>query len=463
MATRALAIAFLFGALAPLVAGCVAGAEGAEGASVDDVTAGPKLPFDEYTLLFTNPVCRPYPYGAGQRVVSNGGEPLAQKPVNVYCSSSDRDRSAWRESSPQRKLVEWIRDPETKEIFFTYLSFSNGTVAEELCKAIRRRSVKVTFVLDRKPDNDLTRARELLACEPGNGDPEARPRLELRGHDGEGDDAVGYAHNKLFIVNPRSDNPRFVFSSGNLSSGVVLHHENWHFVRVPAATHFARAHLCLMEGMLDHYRGKREFTDFVRGCREASGLREESDLRSFFVPGDGGRAGATIARGIREASFVGIAAHRFSFGLIKGELMKRFDAHEPFAARLVVDDDVWWAGKGEVVGPNTPEEYRQMVAPLAERGVDVRYMETNPGVESTPAKPLLHHNKFIVFRGPSGDAAFAGAGNFTGAAFYDNFENFYWITIPAVVEALRAQHEHLFELATPEERLPRENVQPPLP
>lgn len=446
-------------ALAGLSAGALAcsGTSSADGTGDGDEVAtgdvqefgtGPKLAFDEYSVLFTNPVCKRYEYPATTEVVSNRGDRLLAKPDNAFCASGDALASAARDSSPQKKLVDWIRDPDTKEIFFAYLSFSNKVVAGELCTAIRERSVKVTMVLDR--ETDLDTANQVLACQPGNGDANAKPRLELRGHDA----TIGYAHNKVFMINPRSEHPRIVFSSGNLSSGVVLHHENWHFLRVPARTHFAKAHVCLMDGMLDHYRSKQEYSSFIKGCRDSAGIGEESDLKTFFVPGDGGRAGQHIQKGVRDATAIGIAAHRFSYRLLRTELDARLTGANPPDVKLVVDDDVWWAGHGEETGPNTPDEY-EIVQPLADHGMKVGYMETNHGAK------YLHHNKFIVFQTPQGDAAFAGAGNFTGTAFSDNFENFYFITIPPVVEAMKRQHEHLFDLATGAEDLPKTNVLPP--
>lgn len=424
-----------------------AGDEAVEG-DVQEFGVGPKLAYDEYSVLFTNPVCRKYSYAANQEVLSNAGERLAAKPENVFCSPSDAAASGARDSSPQKKLIDWIKDPETKEIFFAYLSFSNKVVATELCNAIRERSVKVTMVLDR--ETDLATANQVLACQPGNGDANAKPRLELRGHDA----TIGYAHNKVFMINPRSDKPRIVFSSGNLSSGVVLHHENWHFLRVPGRTHFAKAHVCLMDGVLDHYRTKQEYGSFIKSCRDGAGIGEESDIKTFFVPGDGGRAGQHIKNGIANGTSIAIAAHRFSYRLVRTELERRLGGANPPDVKLVVDDDLWWAGHGLTTTPNTPDEY-EMVQPLAAAGVKVHYMETNHG------NGYLHHNKFMVFDTPQGRSVIAGAGNFTGTAFTDNFENFYYITIPHVVDAMKAQHEHLFELATEEKNLPKENVLPP--
>jgi len=421
--------------------------DGIEG-DVQDFTTGPKLTYDEYTVLFTNPTCKKYEYPANQEVLSNAGVRLTHKPKDAFCASADGAASGARDSSPQKKLLEWIKDPETKEVFLAYLSFSNKIVAQELCTAIQQRNVKVTMVLDR--ETDLAQANFVLGCQPGNADPTYRARLELRGHDA----TIGFAHNKIFMVNPRSDKPRIVFSSGNMTSGIVLHHENWHFLRVKGSTHFAKAHVCVMDGMLDHYRTKQEYSTYIKSCRDAAGVGEEADLKSFFVPGDGGRAGQHIKSGIQTASFIGINAHRFSYRLIRTELERRLTGQSPPEARLVVDDDLWWAGQGEETGPNTPDE-AEMVKPLAEAGLKVRYMETNHGAK------YLHHNKFMVFKLPQGDAVFAGAGNFTGTAFTDNFENFYYITVPHVVQAMKEQQEHLWELATPEENLPKTNVLPP--
>lgn len=449
---RPLTSALSFSALALLasIAACAAPSEEAPGDELTDVQefgTGPKLAYDEYTVLFTNPLCKRYDYPASKEVLSESGERLTGKPENVYCTQSDSAASAARDSSPQKKLLEWIRDPDTTEIFFAYLSFSNKVVGAELCKAVQERNVKITFVLDR--ETDLSAANALLACRPGNGDASLNPRMELRGHDA----TIGYAHNKVFMFNPRGDKPRIVFSSGNLSSGVVLHHENWHFLKVPARTHFAKAHVCLMDGMLDHYQTKKDYGGFIKTCRDGAGIGEEADLKTFFVPGDGGRAGQSIAQGIRTATKIDIAAHRFSYSLVRKELDARFARGDAPDVRLVADDDIWWAGHDQEVGPNTEDEFG-FVEALKQDGMKVRYMETNHGAK------YLHHNKFIVFQTPQGEGAFTGAGNFTGTAFTDNFENFYYVTIPHIVKAMKDQHEHLWSLATPEEKLPKENVLP---
>ncbi|MFH1129723.1 MAG: hypothetical protein V1754_00180, partial [Pseudomonadota bacterium] len=195
-----------------------------------------KLQYNSYKVLFTNPVCGPYEYSDPVRTADGEGW-INQKPEDVYCKYEDADASGARSSSPQHQLVEWIESlGQGDGLFLAYLSFSNRPVATALCDAAQR-GVKITFVLDAPTD----RSRELENC---------GGTILIRGHKG----GIGYAHNKIVIVNPNNNNSEYmkmVFSSGNLSSGAVLHHENWHFIEVARESFFAQAHVCLMQAQID--------------------------------------------------------------------------------------------------------------------------------------------------------------------------------------------------------------------
>lgn len=113
----------------------------------------------KYEVLFTNPICGPYKYKT--KVLSQRGKTLKQKPENVYCRNQhDFKRSSENPLSPQYRLIEWINHPQTREVFFTYLSFSNRAVKDALCDAMVKRNIKVKFVLD--SGTDQTRAQELI-------------------------------------------------------------------------------------------------------------------------------------------------------------------------------------------------------------------------------------------------------------------------------------------------------------
>ena len=189
------------------------------------------LPY-KYEVLFTDPVCGVYKYKADANVKTKSGKTLLQKPENVYCKNKyDLIRSGNRPQSPQFRLIEWINDEATQEIFFTYLSFRNRTVKSALCAAAQR-GVKIKFVMS--STEDKTVADELVACSPAN--------VEMKGRGMEG--GLGYAHNKFFIINPNSNKEfKVVFSSGNMTSGVVIHHENWNFITTHPASNFAKSQI----------------------------------------------------------------------------------------------------------------------------------------------------------------------------------------------------------------------------
>ena len=88
--------------------------------------------------------------------------------------------------------------------------------------------------------------------------------------------------------------------------------------------------------------------------------------------------------------------------------------------------------------------------------MNTRFLQTNQNVYQ------LQHNKFMIFTFENGKGSvFNGAGNMTTAAFTKNFENFYYITIPEVVEAYNKQYDLYFEkMATKAEDMPRDYVLP---
>lgn len=444
MTTRHRVLASLLALTTAGLMGC--GAEPIDSSDEQFATEGPPLKYDEYEVRFTNPLCVDYPYDQDVRSVS--GKQLTQKPKDVFCTSNDSPASAARPESPMTKLLSWINDPKTKEIFFTYLSFSNSTVQKALCTAITQRNVKVTFVLD--SSSDTAKADMLLACQPS--DPSKKPRMEKRGHTS----GIGYAHNKMFLVNPGADTVKIAFSSGNMSSGVTLHHENWHFITLPSDTYFAQAHICMMKAELDAYQSKNEYRASIESCIAATGLKEERDVKSFMVPADRGRASKQLVAAIKAARGVDIAAHRFSYSAMVGALKSMLDS-QGIPVRIVADDDMYWAGQGEAVGDNMSFEFYN-VKSLTNRGAEVKWMETNHD------QHLLHHNKFLVFDmgGQDKDAVWCGAGNLTGTGFTTNWENYYYITIPEVVDAYKDQYEHMWkDLATDEGDLPESNIMPP--
>lgn len=398
-------------------------------------------PYD-FEVLFTNPVCAEYKYD--RPVYAEDGSLLKAKPKNVYCKSGDIEASASRSTSPQFRLIEWTLDSKTREIFLAYLSFSNKPVADALCKAARK-GVKLTMVLDSAPEEDQTGNALAEGIKKCGSDVTIHYRGQRNG--------LGYAHNKIFMVNPSDKKEvKIVFSSGNMSTGTVIHHENWNFITSSPESHFVQAHLCVREGMINHGDSRKEFTAFMAQCRKAIKAPEEDDIQVFFVPGEGKKAFDALSKLAFESKRVEAIAHRFS-----GNFIRLFTSllEKGQDVRLVTDDDMYWSWKlREDTGRNTRIEAFK-VLPLREKGLKMKFMETNhPQV-------MLQHNKFMVFELGAMDAVFTGAGNFTSAAFDQNFENFYIIKTPEAVDAFKDQYALIWgQLATASEKMPRENVLP---
>lgn len=407
--------------------------------------AGPALRFQSYDVLFTNPLCREYTY-PNPVPTADGSAMLTHKPKNVWCSREDLAASADRPTSPQHQLLTWLDGLGAgDEVFLAYLSFSNAAVGDKLCE-IAQAGAKVTFVLDARS----AQADRVEAC---------GGEILLRGHAG----SIGFAHNKIVLINPHggSEFMKMAFSSGNMSSGVVTHHENWHFIDVARDTYFAQDHLCLMEAQVsaEASAGRAAYRDALDACRATIDAEPESDIKSFFIPhsNDRKRAQRYLLGAVADAAEIDLGAHRFSHSGLIDKLATKLSAGD-LTVRMVADDDLYWVdplvGDPAVIGAN--EEFEAPhVQRLADAGGDafeIRYFETNHG------EHLLHHNKYVLYR-TAGGAPFgliAGAANLTKSGYNDNFENIYFIKIPSVLAAFDTQLARVWdgERATPDEQDP---------
>lgn len=410
----------------------------------------------KYEVFFTNPICKEYKYD--EAVYSNDGSYLDAKPKNAYCKKSDFSLNVNRKSSPHYQLIKLIRDKDVNEMFLTFLSFSNAGVADELCSAIEDRNLKVTFIIDSKNlerDSGRKQLDKVAACRAkslADGEVANIPVTMFRGNKG----GLGYAHNKIILARYKSDaeKVKIVYASGNMSSGTILHHENWHFVTTNVNSHFAQAHYCVKDGMVKVTDRRTNFIKFIKDCRKKITAEAEEDITFYVVPTDGKEAMKRITKAMKASESVDGAAHRITHpeiwqGLI--DVVKRGKK-----ARFVVDDDIYWTGKRNVMtGSNNFSEFANVMK-MVKGGVDIRYVESNQNHR------LLHHNKYLIFNFKDGSGAVhAGAGNFTKAAFTKNFENYYFIQIPEVVEAFRKQYDYKFnKLSTSYEKMPKTYVNP---
>jgi len=426
----------------------------------------------KYEVLFTDPVCGVYKYNAP--VYSQSGVLLTQKPENVYCKNKfDLRRSGDRISSPQYRIIQWIEQlvnssSSEKEIFFTYLSFRNKAVKEALCSAAKK-GVRINFVMS--ATEDQTAAKELVACNPDN------VQMKTRGMEG----GLGFAHNKFFIINPNSKREfKIVFSSGNMTSGPVIHHENWNFITTHAKSHFAQSHICAMRAEWNDQSGRdrKAYIKAIRDCRASIAAPEEKDIKVFFIPGEGEPESGITKKtaveyllygdgefpGILNAKKIWMGCHRFFYSKMINALSKRMTSSAKPELRIVADDDTFYKvnDPNYTIGDTMPEEYYKL-SQLSSKGAKIKYMETN-GEEHQ-----LHHSKYFLFakydKNPSKNtvddfkSVFTGSANLTGAGFNKNWENSYYITIPSVVKAFAEHYVYTWDkLATAPEMLPKQGL-----
>lgn len=440
-----------------------------------------------YDVFFTNPICKTYQLQT--KVYSNNGDPILTKPKNVYCKYHDARKNQKRQDSPHYNLVKLINDPDLKELKMAYLSFSNADIINQICNVVTKKNVRFTLFVDKKNTrkvDKMRKLRKLMSCRPEQKFSEVGvanyPKIKFRGHTGK----IGFAHNKIIVASFKSE-PRkrvIVFSSGNMSSGTTLHHENWHFVTVSRESYFAQIHDCLLEGMDNHAKSIRRrgdkkkksakdvFASFIKTCRANINAEEEKDIKVYIVPGEGNLAMENIIDKINKSKKIAVAAHRFThFGLLTA--LKRASHNTKQDVRFVGDDDIYWAGmlnympsKNRVVcsskhnpnvvrtvGANMCNEYFN-VRDLERAGAKVKYMQTNQKMF------LLHHNKYVLFNLEDGSRGLhCGAGNFTKAAFDKNFENYYYITIPEVIDRFQQQYQYVWDdLATSKGDLPQNDI-----
>lgn len=399
----------------------------------------------QFEALFTNPVCATYKYD--RPVLSESGKTLEAKPKDVYCKQADESASVKRTLAPQYRIVQWISDDSTKELYMAYLSFSSKNVVSALCSAVKK-GVKLSLVLDGGEDP----ARPVL-----NADAEGLKKcnkdsvtITYRGSTS----GLGYAHNKIMIVNPGSDTTRILFSSGNMTSGTSINHENWNFVTTSGKTYFAGTHKCVVEAMITAGDTKANFAKSLNSCRSKIKAQPESDITVYFSPVDGAKAMNQVTEAANRAKSIEAMSHRFSgqmAALFKNLLMEK----KPI--KFILDDDIYWAfTRREDIGRNTSIEAAKLKRELISNGMQTKYLQTNQSIYQ------LQHNKFIIYTfGGNEGAVFNGAGNFTTAAFTKNFENFYYITIPSVVDSYNKQYDLYYnQMATSAEDMPRDYILP---
>ena len=412
------------------------------------------------------------------------------------------------------KLLDWIESKETKEIFFAYQSVSDSAVLGAICEAIKERNIKVTFVMSRqrgpregggfdplldvskKPvvetENSQVRFDRVMKRLTGCGltDEMQRPVGYLRGHSGKKEsDSLGWAHNKFFMINPSDPvKMHFASGSGNLTTGAVSsNHENWlFFENIPTQTYLAQSTLCVMKSQLMD-RAQFSLSSYVKHNGEClnkipKSYKKAMGIRTYYIPGSGDLAiKETLIPALSSSKKITMAAHLFGYPALFVRGLSCAASKKPNSfcfkrkgrvpgfkkgignsrVRMITDDDIHWLRVGQIgengkVGFNSPWEANN-VERVDRAGANIRYIQTAHQEKFIQ----IHHSKIILFEDGPMEGVWTGAGNFTVNALHTNFENYFYITIPSVVEAYKQQLDQMWqETATPYRDMPKIDTMP---
>lgn len=361
-------------------------------------------------IVFTNPECEQY----------------GNRPVGSFCTRADLDRNLKKEDGVFEKLSSLISDPETKSIALGTMTFSNRNVATLLCQAAKN-GVEVEIFLDAGAAAETARTIEKCGA-----------TLNLVG-EAESENKRGDLHHNKFMLVQREKDSTVVFSTANFSNpGLTINHETWGFITDSNRSIAIQNHVCLIESLREYQGDMSGFRSNIRACKKND---TNQSVQSLFVPVESSNLVRLIETGYRESSRVLMTSNRFSFPRI----INAAEKSQAEDQRAVFDDDLFW-------GRTTPtEDYKdealdaQRVQSLQKAGVDVRFTQT-----SNKAAQKMH-SKFIVFD----DFVVVGAGNFTHGGLMANFENFYVIRDPEIIEQFVAQFEYLWELSNSAQQMPR--------
>lgn len=404
----------------------------------------------EHKILFTNPLCD-----------------TPNKTI-TYCTKDDYNYNIIKPDGVFQTYVKNLFSNPFDKVIVSYLSFSNADLTEAYKKLLLKHNPEFTIILDdpfeEEPENirkllrqpltysnfhqgltseylsfnkgtpkrALSEAYELLKFAHENNISPA-PILLLRGQT----EGSGYSHMKMTYLEAKNAK-KLILGSANLSQGLALHHENWHFFNDSNDSNFVEVHKCILDNLINETLSfsKSEYAKQTKFCTIQ---QNDEQYKTYFTPGQGQLALTDIKKSFEQSDEIWIAAHRFSNTQIF-EAIKRALSNNK-TVKLLVDDDLFWVEHKKGRYLNSKYEANK-IKPLIALGLKIKYLSTNNN------EFLLHHNKYIIFiKDQKPFKVFTGAGNLTISAFTRNFENYFMTTNKENSLIFQNQYKIMWNLA----------------
>jgi phosphatidylserine/phosphatidylglycerophosphate/cardiolipin synthase-like enzyme len=315
-------------------------------------------------------------------------EVVLTEPYCDVCSAEDKQILAKR--SPVVAEVVALIDGASTSVDLAQFTFS----VREIADAVRRahgRGVRVRLAIDKGQDVEGTRARELLA-----------EGLDVRFVAGKPSGAdPGLLHAKFVVV----DGAALLTGSMNFSStGTTINEENAIVVRGEGNPRIA-AFAC-------HFEAIWSADPAAAGACSTAGVA--------FAPGAAPRK--LIREELRRATeSIDVVMHHLTFADLVKEL--RNAARRGVSVRVLLNATTKDEHKGAA--------WDELVA----AGGRIRYKRVDEGQNQ-----LMHHKLAVI----DGRTLVNGSGNWSGSAFFDNYENYVVYQEPRVLGRFRALFHRLW-------------------
>ena len=342
------------------------------------------------------------------------GDPFAARRTvsailtDPFCDvCNDGHKVALRERSPIIAAVVEAIDLAEGTIDVAQFTFSVVEIRDALVRAASERGVRVRVAIDAGQRWGETLAKELDALPIAN--------LEVRFIAGRtiSPDRTGLLHSKFMIVDGRT----LVTGSNNWSStGTTINEENTFVINSTPDDPLLVAFTCHFEAI---YAGD---TVGDGACN--------SDAAAF-TPSTA--AIRLIRDGIRDAkSHIDVLMHHLTFTDLVKELAKA--AERSVRVRIIANA----ADRGEHQGAAWDR--------LRAAGAELRYKQTNAALSQ------YMHDKLAII---DDRVLINGSGNWSGGAFFDNFENFVRYEDPRLTTPLRRTFARLWRVSLRADSLDR--------
>ncbi len=328
-------------------------------------------------------------------------EVVLTEPYCNVCSSDDKEALLAR-SPIIAKVVELIEGAQTS-VDVAQFTFSRREIEAALVAA-HERGVAVRVAMDSGQDQEGSLSRRL-----------AEAGLDVRfvkGRTHEGSYA-GLQHAKFMIV----DGTTLLTGSDNWSStGTSINEENTIVVRAQSTSD------ALLSGFQCHYEAMwSDDPDAAVGC---------SNDEAAFTPG------TAAMRGLRDAirnaqSSIDVLMHHLTFDDLVKELAKA--AERGVRVRVIVN-------AADREAHTTGHAWERLFA----AGGQIRFKQSNEA-----AYQLMHHKLAII----DGRILMNGSGNWSGSAFFNNYENYVRYEDPRVTEPFVSLYARLWSWSLTAESL----------